>query len=85
MVENEGGRTNYIAIVGFLLCFCVIMVSSQKMSSDQQTTFDLNPHSIFDQITKIFVEAENWAIPYLPLHVAFLDLILALDTCAAYR
>jgi hypothetical protein len=41
--------------------------------------------TIFEEITRIFVEAENWGLPYIPVHIAFLDLILALDTCAAYR
>jgi hypothetical protein len=66
-----------------IMLFSVVVVASQKIAGgkvEQQT-----PMSIFKEITKFFVEAENWGIPYLPVHVAFLDLILALDTCSSYR
>eukprot|EP00960_Hanusia_phi_P027358 746780-Hanusia_phi.AAC.2 len=39
----------------------------------------------FDGLQEIFLESESWAIPLLPFHSSFLDLILALDTCASYR
>ncbi|EKX39508.1 hypothetical protein GUITHDRAFT_143491 [Guillardia theta CCMP2712] len=39
----------------------------------------------FDSIQDVFLQSESWAIPLLPFHSSFLDLILALDTCASYR
>ena len=67
-----------------VMLLCVVAVASQKVASGKVEQ-QLPPTSIFKEITRFFVEAENWGIPYLPVHIAFLDLILALDTCASYR
>jgi hypothetical protein len=66
-----------------LMIISVVAVASQKVAG--KNVEEPTPVSIFKEITKFFVEAENWGIPYLPVHVAFLDLILALDTCSSYR
>ncbi len=66
-----------------IMLFSVVAVASQKVVSGNAE--QLEPSAIFKEITKFFVEAENWGIPYFPVHIAFLDLILALDTCASYR
>lgn len=40
---------------------------------------------ILNFLTARFVESEEWLLPYLPIHISFLDTVLAIDTCAAYR
>lgn len=40
---------------------------------------------IWAQTVTFFLEAEGWMVPGLPVRASFLDLILALDTCASYR
>jgi hypothetical protein len=75
-----------LLICSSLLFFFIITVTSQKATGKQKAgASDVEQSSIFLEITKFFVEAENWAVPYLPVPIAFLDLILAIDTCASYR
>lgn len=78
-------------IISLLICAtmlfsCIAVVASQKAGGKQKAAANkVESNSIFKEITDFFVQAENWTVPYLPIPVAFLDLILALDTCASYR